>query len=177
MKYLVASDIHGSLKYAEELEKRINVENPDKIILLGDLYYQGYRGILNPDYRPDDVAMILNRYKDKILCTRGNCDRPEDEYVSEFELKDKIELTISNKKFFFTHGHIYNNSSRPEDFDVLIYGHFHTGFIYEEDGKIYANPGSVSLPKNDTKNSYMIIEDNKIILKDIYGNLVEETNF
>ena len=177
MKYLVASDIHGSLFYASELERRIIEENPDKIILLGDLYYQGARAFLNPDYKPDDVSMILNKYKDKILCTKGNCDRPEDEYLCDFELKNNIVLDINGKKFFFTHGHIYNNSNKPDEYDALIYGHFHTGFIYKEDGKIYANPGSTSFPKNDTKNSYMIIENNKIILKEINGNIIEETDF
>jgi putative phosphoesterase len=177
MKYLVASDIHGSIKFTLELEKRIIEENPDKIILLGDLLYQGARGVLNPDYRPYDVAMTLNKYKDKILCTKGNCDIPEDVEMCDFELKDNIVLDIEGKKFFFTHGHIYNNSNRPSEFDALIYGHFHTGFIYTEEGKIYANPGSVSIPKNNTKNSYMIIDNNKIILKEINGTVIEETNF
>ena len=56
----------------------------------------------------------------------------------------------------------------------MMYGHFHTGFIKEKEGKIYANPGSISLPKNNTKNSYIILEENRIILKDVDGNILEE---
>lgn len=37
MKYLVISDIHGSSFYAKEIQEIYNNENPDKIILLGDL--------------------------------------------------------------------------------------------------------------------------------------------
>ena len=36
-----------------------------------------------------------------------------------------------------------------------MYGHFHTGFITEKEGKLFVNSGSISLPKNDTKNSYV----------------------
>ena len=46
MKYLVVSDIHGSLYYAKKLDEIINKEDPDRIILLGDLYYHGPRNAL-----------------------------------------------------------------------------------------------------------------------------------
>ena len=59
----------------------------------------------------------------------------------------------------------------------MIYGHFHTGFIKETNGKIFANPGSISLPKNNTKNSYLILDNEKIILKDVEGNIIEEKKY
>ena len=42
MKYLVVSDIHGVSKYLDKLEEIIEREEPDKIILLGDLFYHGF---------------------------------------------------------------------------------------------------------------------------------------
>lgn len=36
MKLLIASDIHGSILYAETLFERVADEKPDKILLLGD---------------------------------------------------------------------------------------------------------------------------------------------
>lgn len=59
----------------------------------------------------------------------------------------------------------------------MVYGHFHTGFIKEKDGKIFVNSGSISLPKNNTKNSYLIIDEEKIYLKEINGNIIETINF
>lgn len=177
MKYLVASDIHGSLEYASRLEKRIEEEHIDNLILLGDLYYHGPRNPLTEKYAPNDVSIILNKYKDIIMCTKGNCDAEIDEYISDFEMKDNIRLTIGGKKFFFTHGHRYNKDYPPNDYDVLIYGHYHTGFIIKENGKIYANPGSTSIPKGGTVNSYMIITDNELILKDIEGNVIDKLNY
>ena len=178
MKYLVVSDIHGSSYYARKIEEIINREKPDKIILLGDLYYHGPRNPLTEEYAPKDVADILNSHKDKILAVRGNCDAEVDQMISEFKLEENLRLEIGGKKFFFTHGHKFNIDIWPkEDFDVLVYGHFHTGFIKEFEGKLFVNAGSISLPKNGTKNSYLIIDETKISLKDVGGNAIEEVKY
>ena len=174
MKILVVSDIHGSYYYAKKFKEIYEKENPDKIILLGDLYYHGPRNSLTEEYNPMKVAGILNDYKDKILCTRGNCDAEVDEMISDFKFNDNIELTIDGVKFFFTHGHIYNMDNVPENIDVLVFGHFHTGFIEEENGVVFVNSGSISLPKNNTAHSYLIIEDKNIILKDVDENVIKE---
>lgn len=177
MKYLVISDIHGSNYYAKKIEEIYNKENPDKIILLGDLYYHGPRNPLTEEYNPMEVSNLLNSLKDKILCTRGNCDADVDEMISEFEFNDNIEIDINRKKFFFTHGHKFNIDNIPNNIDVLVYGHFHTGFIKEKDGVICVNSGSISLPKDGTKNSYLIINDNEIILKDVGANVIDKKRY
>lgn len=172
MKVLVISDIHGSSYYAEKIKEIVNKENPDKIILLGDLYYHGPRNDLSQEYAPMKVAEILNSLKDKLLVVKGNCDAEVDEMISDFKFRDNIRLTIGNLNFFFSHGHYYNSDNIPEDADVVVYGHFHTGFIKEEYGIIFANPGSISLPKNDTAHSYMVIDEENIILKDVEGKVI-----
>lgn len=177
MKYLVVSDIHGSYYYAKKLEKIINKEIPNKIILLGDLYYHGPRNSLTDEYNPIEVSKILNKYKDIIICTRGNCDAEVDEMISEFQFEEHIEININGLDFFFSHGHVYNMHKIPPTGDVIVYGHFHTGYIKEEDGLIFANPGSISLPKNNTAHSYLIIDDSELILKDIDGGVIEEKKY
>lgn len=174
MKYLVVSDIHGSNYYAGKIEEIYNIEKPDKIILLGDLYYHGPRNPLAEQYDPMKVNVILNKYRDIIMCTRGNCDAEVDEMISDFKFEDNIRLVIGGKRFFFTHGHKYNKDKVPQDTDVLVYGHLHTGFITEEYGVIFVNAGSISLPKNGTANSYLIIDEEKILLKDINGNIITQ---
>ncbi len=177
MKYLVISDIHGSSYYAKKIKEIYNKENPDKIILLGDLYYHGPRNSLTDEYNPMEVAKTLNEYKDIILCTKGNCDAEVDEMISEFKFEDYIELNINGVDFFFSHGHKYNMDNLPPVGKVVVYGHFHTGFIEEQYGIIFANPGSISLPKNNTKHSYMIIDDQELILKDVEGNIIDRQNY
>lgn len=177
MKYLVVSDIHGSSFYANKIKEIFDKENPDKLILLGDLYYHGPRNPLTRNYNPMEVANIFNSLKDKILCVKGNCDAEVDQMISEFDIQENIELTINNKKIFFTHGHKYNIDNIPEGVDVLVYGHFHTGFMKEKDGIIVVNAGSISLPKENTANSYLIIDDKEISLFDVDGIMISNTVF
>lgn len=177
MKYLVISDIHGSSFYANKIREIYGKENPDKIILLGDLYYHGPRNSLTEEYNPMEVAKVLNEYKDIILCTRGNCDAEVDEMISNFKFEEYIELNINGVDFFFSHGHKYNMDNVPPIGNVVVYGHFHTGFITEEYGTIFANPGSLSLPKNNTPNSYLIIDEEELILKELNGNIIDRKNY
>lgn len=176
MKLLVVSDIHGSGYYARKLEALVKAENPDKIILLGDLYYHGPRNPLTNEYSPSEVCNILNSLKDKILAVKGNCDAEVDQMISEFKIEDHIYYDYEGKTILFTHGHVYNIDNTPEEaYDIMIYGHFHTGFIKEKANKLYINAGSISLPKENTKNSYLIIEDKDIFLKDVEGNIITQT--
>ena len=178
MKVLVISDIHGSSYYAEKIKEIVNKENPDKIILLGDLYYHGPRNDLSQEYAPMKVAEVLNSLKDKLLVVKGNCDAEVDEMISEFKFEDHLLLNINGKNIYFTHGHKYNIEVIPyEDFEILIYGHIHQGFIQEKEGYLFANPGSISLPKGGTEHSYLILEEDKIILKNVDGKLMQEYKF
>ena len=178
MKVLVISDIHGSSYYAEKIKEIVEKENPDKIILLGDLYYHGPRNDLTQEYAPMKVAEILNSLKDKLLVVKGNCDAEVDEMISDFKFEDHLLLDINGKKIYFTHGHRYNIEVIPyEDFEVLIYGHIHQGFIQEKEGYLFANPGSISLPKFGTEHSYLILEKDKFILKNVDGEVLQEYCF
>lgn len=177
MKIIVISDIHGSLFYMNKIKEIIDKSNVDKIVLLGDLYYHGPRNPLTQEYNPQQVANILNSYKDKILCVRGNCDAQVDEMISEFKFNDNVKLDINGKRFFFTHGHKYNIDNLPDNIDAIVYGHFHTGFIKQKDNVICVNSGSISLPKDNTKNSYLIIDDNNIKLMDLDGNVIDRIKY
>ena len=65
MKYLVASDIHGSAYYCELLLEAFAKEQPDKLVLLGDILYHGPRNDLPKEYCPKKVIPLLNEHKDK----------------------------------------------------------------------------------------------------------------
>ena len=175
MKLLIISDIHGSNYYTDLFLERLKIEKPDKIILLGDLYYHGPRNPLSKDYNPMQVCEKLNSLKDSLICIKGNCDAEVDETISSFEFHNSYSLTINDKRFFFTHGQKYNIDNIPPNIDVLVYGHFHTGFIKEKDDVICVNAGSISLPKNDTKHSYLIIDEKMITLKDLLnGEIIDK---
>ena len=176
MKLLIISDIHGSSYYANKILEIDKKENPDKIILLGDLYYHGPRNPLTDEYEPMKVAEILNSLKDKVLAVKGNCDAEVDEMISEFSLQENIQMKVNGYNLFFSHGHKYNIEQLPQigiDVDIMFYGHFHVNFIEEKNGIIFVNPGSISLPKQNTEHGYAIFNEEEILLKDIEGNIIK----
>ena len=84
MKWMIASDIHGSAYYCRELLEAYDREKADRLLLLGDILYHGPRNDLPKDYNPKEVIALLNQHKQDILCVRGNCDTEVDQMVLEF---------------------------------------------------------------------------------------------
>ena len=170
MKYLIASDIHGSAYFCDKLIEAINIEKPDKIVLLGDLLYHGPRNDLPKDYAPKMVIEMLNPLKDKLLCVRGNCDTEVDQMVLAFPiLADYAVISVGERLIYATHGHKYNENNLPPiaKGDILLNGHTHISKCRVFDDYIYMNTGSVSIPKESTPHSYMILENNKFLWKNL----------
>ncbi|MGN1338403.1 MAG: phosphodiesterase [Candidatus Coprovivens sp.] len=167
MKIIIASDIHGSLKYTKKLEELIEKEKTNKIILLGDLLYHGARNQLPEEYNTMEVANILNKYKDIIIAVRGNCDSEVDDMVTEFDTRsDYKEIDIEGIKFILTHGHL-----NPWLIDIIkdnyvLQGHTH---VYNLDGKVL-NPGSVGIPKTNPEHTCLLYENKEFKLIDLDNN-------
>ncbi|WP_423363269.1 phosphodiesterase [Mycoplasma sp. P36-A1] len=177
MKILIASDIHGSAFYTNKLIQCILKEKPDKIVLLGDLLYHGPRNDLPKEYNPKLVIEQLNKYKDIILAVRGNCDSEVDQMVLEFPMmSDYLELYINNQLYLFTHGHLFEKNILPSfnRGSIVISGHTHISQNKLINGVYYLNPGSISIPKNNTENSYMIINNNILYWKNLDGIIFDE---
>ena len=60
MKYVIASDIHGSAAWCEKLLAAFQAEKADKLVLLGDLLYHGPRNDFPDEYAPKKVFAALN---------------------------------------------------------------------------------------------------------------------
>ena len=173
MKWLIASDIHGSEYYCKKMVEAFERENADKILLLGDILYHGPRNDLPKDYNPKAVINILNNLRDKILCVRGNCDTEVDQMVLDFPiLADYALLSLDGLTVFATHGHKFNTKTPPplSKGDILLHGHTHIPACIEfGDDNIYLNPGSASMPKENNEKTYMIYEDRCFTLKTLSG--------
>ena len=175
MKFLIASDIHGSKYYASLLEERFAAEGADKLILLGDIYNHGPRNPLPEGYDPMGVAAILNRHAAEMIVVKGNCDSDVDTLISDFTFVSELVLIDGGKQIFFQHGDKYDAEHLPKNCgDAFIYGHYHTGFIARKGKVLAANCGSVSLPKGGTAHSYMTLENGVLSLKDMSGALIAE---
>ena len=181
MKYLIASDLHGSSKFIKKLKEQFLNNNCDRLILLGDLLYHGPRNSLPSDYDTIESANELNSLKDRIIVVRGNCDANVDQMMLEFSIKENNMILVDNNIFMYlTHGDVYNTSNLPpiSNIDILIHGHTHIPVVEEfSKNKYYINPGSVSIPKGGSTNSYIIYENGIFNWYDIEGNLYKEFKY
>lgn len=161
MKFVIASDIHGSAFWCRKLMDVIQKEKPDSVLLLGDLLYHGPRNDLPKDYAPKQVIPMLSEIKEKIIAVRGNCEAEVDQMVLPFPcMADFVEVLADGKRFYLTHGHHANPEKLPPlpQGSIFLSGHTHVKMDREVNGIRCLNPGSVSIPKDGT-NSCLIYEN------------------
>ena len=174
MKLLIASDLHGSAYYTKKLLERYRAENAEQLILLGDIYNHGPRNPLPEGYDPMGVAALLNPLSALLTVVKGNCDSDVDTMISEFDFVSEAVLYLDEKKIFLQHGDRYSIQNLPKNCgDAFVYGHYHTGFLKRAGNVVVANCGSVSLPKENTAHSYIVLERGELVLKDIEGNEID----
>ncbi len=177
MKYMFASDIHGSAYYCRKTLEVFRQSGADRLILLGDLLYHGPRNDLPKEYDPKAVIALLNEYRDQIYAVRGNCDAEVDQMVLEFPIMaDYAVLVLNGKTFFATHGHLFDQDHLPpmKAGDILIHGHIHLPVAETMGDKYLLNPGSTSLPKGGNKNSYGMLDEDMFRIYDFDGQIIKE---
>ena len=160
MKFVIASDIHGSAYWCGQLVEVIEQEQPDKILLLGDLLYHGPRNDLPKEYAPKEVIPMLSSLKEKILAVRGNCEAEVDQMVLPFPcMADYAVLEADGKTFYLTHGHLHAPDKLPplKPGSIFLSGHTHVKLDTMVGDIRCLNPGSVSIPK-DGSHSCLIYE-------------------
>lgn len=173
MKWMIASDIHGSEYYCRQLLEAFDREKADRLLLLGDILYHGPRNDLPKDYAPKKVIEMLNARRESLLCVRGNCDTEVDQMVLSFPiLADYCVIAEREIVIYATHGHVYNEKNLPplKTGDILLHGHTHVPKCVEHDEYVYMNPGSVSIPKEESWHGYMTLEKGCFVWKDMDGN-------
>ena len=184
MKFLIASDIHGSAAWCRRLMDALDAEQPDRLLLLGDILYHGPRNDLPEGYAPKEVIAMLNPLASSIIAVRGNCEAEVDQMVLDFPCMadyttifdpaaalaaDGSTREKTGCELFLTHGHVYgagfhNSVDKLPELpagSVLLYGHTHKKVSEPapaHEGVWAFNPGSVSIPKDGT-HSYGVYEN------------------
>ena len=170
MKWIIASDLHGSAHYCRQLLEAWKREEAPRMLFLGDLLYHGPRNDLPEGYAPKEVIALLQERQADIFCVRGNCDAEVDQMVLDFPVMADYATLFdeTGRELFLTHGHVFgagmHNSvdhapALPEG-SALVYGHTHIKVNEASEahpGLWLFNPGSVSIPK-DGSHSYGIYE-------------------
>jgi len=182
MKLLIASDIHGSAYWCSRLIEHIKTENPDLILLLGDILYHGPRNDLPKEYSPKTVIDLLNPFADKLICVRGNCDSEVDQMVLDFSvLTESTVICDGTTVLAAVHGHHINEEKRtPTIGNAVLYGHTHVPGVFDAPAcdkkqRKYINPGSVSIPKEGSPNSFMVYEGGRFEWKSLEDGSVYNT--
>ena len=177
MKILFISDIHGISINLKKIEKIIEREKIDKLVVLGDLYYAGAIYFQNDEAGNIDVKTILTKYADKLICLKGNCDTEVDIKTSDFLVCSNLALIcVDGLDIYLTHGNEYNiekNRKFNNRKGILVYGHEHIPYIKQDKDMVYINVGSISLPRENNKPTYMIYEDRKFTIYDIEENIFD----
>ncbi len=168
MKILIASDIHGSSYYTTRISEIFENGNFDRLVLLGDILYHGARNDLPEGYNPKIVFQTLNKYKDRIIAIKGNCDSEVDEMVLDFPLLPRISMEIDGVIWNMLHGHHMTDFEKGT---IVLSGHTHVKRDEVIDGVRYLNPGSTTIPK-DGSNSYLVY-DGKFTFYDFSGNILD----
>ena len=162
MKTVIASDIHGSAYYCRLLLEYLRAEGADTLLLLGDTLYHGPRNDLPRDYAPKEVTAMLTGLSLPVFGVRGNCDAEIDQTVLGFPIMADYSLLLDGpRKIFVTHGHLYTPEEHPAlcPGDAFLFGHIHVPVCETRGGVLILNPGSVSIPKENSLHSCMCYED------------------
>ena len=177
MKYMFASDIHGSAYYCRKMLEAYKKERADRLVLLGDLLYHGPRNDLPRDYAPKEVIAMLNEYREELYVVRGNCDAEVDQMVLQFPIMaDYCIIMDGPRTIYASHGHVYHQDNLPplKTGDIFIHGHTHVLTAEKKENYILLNPGSVAIPKEGNIPTYGILEDGIFSIRGFGGEVVKE---
>ena len=167
MNIIIASDIHGSSYYCEKLLERYKEEKAEKLVLLGDVLYHGPRNDLPREYDPKKVIAMLNPLATEIFCVKGNCESDVDGMVLDFPVDVENALIFNGEKcLYLTHGHKIRNDVAKINC-ILVNGHTHVPLCDESEGYLHINPGSVSIPKENSCHSYISFDGKTFLWKNV----------
>ena len=176
MRYLIVSDIHGSLPALDKVLAFYDEKQCDMLCILGDILNYGPRNGLPEGLDPKGIAERLNARADRIVAVRGNCDSEVDQMLLDFPILSDYTLIADNgQRLFLTHGHVYNEEKMPRGkHEAFFYGHTHLWKLEETDGRIICNTGSVTFPKGGNPPTFATYENNVTTVYRLDGEKLKE---
>ena len=175
MKYLIVSDIHGSLPALEQVLRVYEAERCDMLLVLGDILNYGPRNSIPEGIDPKGIAERLNAMKEHIVAVRGNCDSEVDQMLLQFPVLSDYAVVVDNgRRLFLTHGHVYNEEHMPPcRHDAFFYGHTHLWKLERgADGCVVCNTGSVTFPKGGNVPTFAVLDNGRLSVRAMDGTVL-----
>lgn len=176
MKYMIISDLHGSLTFLEKALEFYRKHQCEMLCILGDILNYGPRNGLPDGLNPKGISERLNKMADQVVALRGNCDSEVDQMLLDFPiLADYVLLVDNGIRIFLTHGHIYNEEKLPKGkFDFFFYGHTHLWKLERTpSGSIVCNTGSITFPKGGNPPTFAVYENGCVTIYQLDGTPVK----
>lgn len=110
------------------------------------------------------------------VAIRGNCDSEVDQMLFDFPILSDYTLLVDNgKRFFLTHGHIYNEDRLPKGrVDCLFYGHTHRWKLERTERTVICNTGSITFPKDGNVPTFAVYYDGTVSVHRLDGSRLKE---
>lgn len=173
MKYLIISDIHGSLPRLQRALEFYDSHHCDMLLIGGDILNYGPRNTIPEGIDAKGVAQLLNEHADHIVSARGNCEAEVDQALLHFPVLGDYALIVDEgRRILLTHGHKYNPEQLPPGYyDAVITGHTHLWELKTNaQGTLCCNVGSITFPKNGNPPTFAIMEHGVIDVYTLDGN-------
>ena len=176
MKYLIVSDIHGSLPALEQVLRVYESEHCQMLLILGDILNYGPRNRIPEGLDPKGIADRLNALGEHIVAVRGNCDSEVDQMLLHFPVMAPYAVVVEQGlRIFLTHGHLYHEGNMPPcRHDAFIYGHTHLWKLQRGDGgQVVCNTGSVTFPKGGNVPTFAILDGTLLTVRAMDGSVLK----
>ncbi len=176
MRYLIVSDIHGSLPALQQVLHFYHAHYCDMLCLLGDILNYGPRNSLPEGLNPKAIADSLNAMSERIIAVRGNCESEVDQMLLQFPVMTDYAIIVDNgRKLFLTHGHRYNDQQLPwAQCDALFFGHTHLWKLECKEGLAVCNTGSPTFPKGGNQPTFAEYADGVITVYNLKGEVLRQ---
>lgn len=165
-RLIITADIHGL--YSRWLSVKALLKQGDTLVVAGDLFDTRYGRRSDLDFQPEVIRDEFLSLTQQKFYVYGNCDHmdffPGEDYVRKFNF-GKIRVLVQ-------HGHI--PSPDLSCCDLVIEGHSHVKGLSRQAGVFFLNPGSASLPRDDSA-GYGLVEGGRISLIDLETGKVIDT--
>ena len=166
MKLAFISDIHGNIRFLEQVLSAIRAEGIREIFCAGDLigYYEASEAVVSA-VRRENIRCVKGNHelmffgelpcppeKDAVYRLKQTVLTPENrEYLSSLPVE--LEVETGGAKLYVTHavpGDARKYVSQPDlqsldlppGLDLYVYGHTHHASVYYYNGVCFLNPGS-----------------------------------